>query len=180
MNYKYIEQLLDRYFLGETSLQEEQILKAFYAQGVDDMPKELHRYAPLFAAMSPCEQLGSDFDERMLQLVEGQETQQEAQTIELKKPVKARTISLTERLRPLFGAAAVVAILLTLGNAINASFKQDDTWVDADEYAKRGAVQVDTNEPAMAYENISDSLTIVKEGFRVSTPTDSLASGGIN
>lgn len=180
MDYKYIEQLLDRYFQGETSLQEEQILKAFYAQGVEEMPEELHRYASLFAVMNQREQLGSDFDERMLQLIDGQESQQEARTVELNKPVKARTISLTERLRPLFGAAAVVAILLTLGNAINASFKQDDTWVDADEYANRGAVQVDTNEPAVAYEGISDSLTIVKEGLRVSTPTDSLSSGGIN
>ena len=29
MDYKYIEQLLDRYFRAETTLQEEQILKAF-------------------------------------------------------------------------------------------------------------------------------------------------------
>ena len=167
MDYKYIEQLLDRYFLGETTLQEEQILKAFYAQRVEDMPGELSQYAPLFAFIGEQEALGEDFDERLLQMTEG--------TVQ----VKARIISLAERLRPLFGAAAVVAIFLTLGNAINQSFKQDDTWVDAEEYAKRGAVTVNTDEPAVAYDQIADSLSFIKEGtISPAIPVDSLA--GIN
>ena len=37
--------------------------------------------------------------------------------------VKARTITLTQRLKPLFKAAAVVAIFLTLGNAAQESFQ---------------------------------------------------------
>ena len=82
---------------------------------------------------------------------------------------------LADRLRPLFGAAAVVAILLTLGNAINASFQQDDTWVDADEYAKRG-MQVNTDEPAVAYEQITDSLAFPRQSKGLSTPADSLAA----
>ena len=171
MDYKYIEQLLDRYFQGETTLQEEQILKAFYAQSVDDMPEEVGQYAPLFAALEAQEPgLGSDFDKRMLELTE------EAVVVPLATTqVKARTISLADRLRPLFGAAAVVAILLTLGNAINASFQQDDTWVDADEYAKRG-MQVNTNEPAVAYEQTTDSLTFPMQSLGPTTPSDSLAA----
>ena len=94
--------------------------------------------------------------------------------------VKARTVSLAERLRPLFGAAAVVAILLTLGNAINQSFKQDDTWVDAEEYAQRGQVKVDANEPAVAYEQNSDSLLLGKEARTAISVSDSLTSGGLN
>jgi hypothetical protein len=168
MDYKYIEQLLDRYFQGETTLQEEQILKAFYAQGVDDMPQEISQYAPLFVLLNEEETLGSDFDERLLRMTEDNVA------------VKARTISLVDRLRPLFGAAAVVAILLTLGNAINQSFKQDDTWVDADEYARRGMVEVNTDEPAMAYDSSVDSLVLVNEGMRVAASVDSLSAGGIN
>ena len=168
MDYKYIEQLLDRYFQGETTLQEEQILKAFYAQGVDDMPQEISQYAPLFVLLNEEETLGSDFDERLLRMTEDYVA------------VKARTISLVDRLRPLFGAAAVVAILLTLGNAINQSFKQDDTWVDADEYARRGMVEVNTDEPAMAYDSSVDSLVLVNEGMRVAASVDSLSAGGIN
>ena len=37
--------------------------------------------------------------------------------------VKARTISLTERLKPLFKAAAIVAIFLTLGNAMQVALQ---------------------------------------------------------
>jgi len=168
MDYKYIEQLLDRYFQGETTLNEEQILKAFYAQGADDMPKELAEYTPLFAVMNEQPTLGDDFDERLLKMTEEQ------------KEVKARTISLAERLRPLFGAAAVVAILLTLGNAINQSFKQDDTWVDADEYAQRGRVGVNIDEPAVAYEQNSDSLLLGKEARGSATLADSIPTGGLN
>jgi hypothetical protein len=40
--------------------------------------------------------------------------------------VKARTISLAQRLMPLFRAAAVVAIILTLGNAIQVAFNNND------------------------------------------------------
>ena len=100
MDYKYIEQLLDRYFEAETTLKEEQILKAFFEQGEEELPTELRQYRALFVAMQSEEQLGDEFDQRMLQLT-GEAPQ-----------VHARTISLTERLRPLMRAAAVVAILI--------------------------------------------------------------------
>ncbi len=176
MDYKYIEQLLDRYFEGETTLQEEQILKAFYGQAPADLPQELGQYAPLFAVLGERESLGSDFDERILVMTEGTDSPAAAETVK----VKARVISLAERLRPLFGAAAVVAILLTLGLAINQSFRQDDTWVDAEEYAQRG-LEVATGEPAMAYEQTKDSLTRVGEGpaTTVQMP-DSLLGVSIN
>ena len=73
MDYKYIEQLLDRYFEGETTLQEEQILKTFYAQESDDMPENLGRYAALFSELNQCPTLDGDFEERMLRMTEGQQ-----------------------------------------------------------------------------------------------------------
>ena len=66
MDYKYIEQLLDRYFAAETTQQEEQILRSFYAQNDNEMPDSIRQYAPIFEAMMPTEELGSDFDERMM------------------------------------------------------------------------------------------------------------------
>ena len=40
MDYKYIEQLLERYFNAETSLEEESILRTFFSQtDVPDEPK---------------------------------------------------------------------------------------------------------------------------------------------
>lgn len=163
MDYKYIEQLLERYFQGETSLQEEQILKSFFAQGAEDMPQELSQYAPLFTMLSEKDTLGSDFDERLLRMTEGS------------VQVKARTISLAQRLKPLFAAAAMVAILLTLGNAINQSFKQDDTWVDVERYA---TIEVAEGDAAVAYEQATDSLRFDKVGNPM--PADSLKGGVMN
>ena len=171
MDYKYIEQLLDRYFRAETTLQEEQILKSFFAQGTEDMPQELQQYAPLFAVIGEQPVLGDDFDERML-------AQLPADVVPLqRKQVKARTISITERLRPLFGAAAMVAILLTVGNAINQSMRPDTTWMDADEYA---SMMVDSQEPAVAYDQVSDSLTLAKDNILISIPTDSLLGSNVD
>jgi hypothetical protein len=42
------------------------------------------------------------------------------------KPAKARTVSLKAKLMPLFRAAAVVAIILTLGNAMQMATDQRD------------------------------------------------------
>ena len=100
MDYKYIEQLLDRYFEAETTLKEEQILKAFFEQSEEELPESLRQYKPLFAAMEQDETLGDDFDARLLEMTEE------------KMQVKAHVISLSDRMRPLMRAAAVVAILL--------------------------------------------------------------------
>ena len=41
-------------------------------------------------------------------------------------PVKAKTITMAQRLRPIFKAAAMVAIILTLGNALQMPFASKD------------------------------------------------------
>ena len=47
MDYKYINQLLDRYWKAETSLEEEEILRAFFSQ--DELPDELTKYQAIFS-----------------------------------------------------------------------------------------------------------------------------------
>ena len=114
MDYKYIEQLLERYWKCETSLEEEEILRTFFSQ--KDVPASLLPYKDLFTYEQTEKKqcvLGDDFDERMLSMVNEPQ------------PVKARTISLTQRLKPLFKAAAIVAIILTLGNAAQVAFNKD-------------------------------------------------------
>ena len=106
MDYKYIEQLLESYWKAETSVEEEKILHAFFSQ--TDIPEHLLKYRDLFRyAQDEKKQdvLGDDFDARLLSMTEQNET------------VKARKITIAYRMRPLFKAAAVVAILLTLGRA---------------------------------------------------------------
>jgi hypothetical protein len=114
MDYKYIEQLIERYWECQTSLEEEAILRAFFSQ--DNIPANLAAYKSLFvyANKQETETLDSDFDKRMEALVSEPQT------------VKARIIPFRQRLAPLFKAAAMVAIILTLGNASQMAFTQHD------------------------------------------------------
>ena len=122
MDYKYIDQLLERYWQCETTLQEEAILRTFFSQ--EDVPAELQQYKPLFdlQQMEQEATLGEDFDARILSMVG-------------KDQPAAKKVTFTSRLMPLFRAAAVVAIILTLGNAAQAPW--DRGWDDPkDAYAK--------------------------------------------
>ena len=87
MDYKYINQLLERYWRCETTLEEEQILRSFFSQ--TDVPEDLRKYRTLFlyeqTQPKTC-RLGEDFDERMMSLI-----------AEPAK-VKARRITMRERL----------------------------------------------------------------------------------
>ena len=105
MDYKYIEQLLDRYFKCETTVEEERILQAFFSQ--KDVPTEFICYKEIFtyaAEEAKADVLGDDFDNRILALTEKRT-----------KAVKAHTISITERLMPLFKAAAIIVMIITVG-----------------------------------------------------------------
>lgn len=118
MDYKYINQLLERYWNAETTLEEEEILRAFFSQV--DIPAELEHYRPLFVyeqTQPKTDVLDEDFDERMHAMIEEPTTK-----------VKARTITMKQRLMPLFKAAAIVAIILTLGNAMQVPFSQQNGY----------------------------------------------------
>ena len=98
MDYKYISQLLDRYWQGETTLEEEQILRSFFSQLC--IPEELQKYRSLFIyeqTEKHTNTLGDDFDERMMALIDEPET------------VKARRVTMKERFAPFFKAAAMGA-----------------------------------------------------------------------
>ena len=160
MDYKYINQLLERYWNCETSLEEEGILRAFFSQ--KDVPAELRQYQSLFAYQqleAKEKHLGADFDNRLLAMIEEDEPIK----------VKARTITLTQRLKPLFKAAAVVAIFLTLGNAAQESFQtQQPSTTGMAGYNKvekgasvalRDSADIDTIKPVGAP---ATSLNIIK------------------
>lgn len=113
MDYKYIEQLLERYWSAQTSLEEEAILRAFFSQ--DSIPEELLPYKSLFVYQqteTKTDILNDDFDRKILRHID--------EPVE----VKARVVSITQQLKPLFKAAAIVAIVLTLGNAAQVPFQQ--------------------------------------------------------
>ncbi len=118
MDYRYIEQLMERYWRCETSVEEEAILRAFFSQ--EDIPASLRPYASLFRVEEQMMQeahLGKDFDQRVLTALR-QGTTEGTPTQEGSPRVKARRITWGVRLDPFWKAAAVVAIFLTIGMAV--------------------------------------------------------------
>ncbi|MDO5447053.1 MAG: pyruvate ferredoxin oxidoreductase [Prevotellaceae bacterium] len=149
MDYKYIEQLLERYWDCQTTLDEEEILRAFFNQ--EDIPARLLKYRSLFAyehASVNNDVLGDDFDEKILDKVG--------------EPMRPHHITIMHRLMPLFRAAAVVCFIITLGGIINNSltYRAQNTKKVAVTEVKDTVKAVET---PLAYDALAeDSANIVK------------------
>lgn len=122
MDYKYIEQLLSRYWACETSLEEEQILRAFFCQ--KDVPAYLARYASLFTAQKTAseeEVVSADFETRL----EAALSKERVGHHRVVRPM--RWVMLRRRLSPMLQAAAVVAVCLTIGGAAERALTPRET-----------------------------------------------------
>ncbi|KXB41427.1 hypothetical protein HMPREF1870_01521 [Bacteroidales bacterium KA00344] len=163
MDYKYIKQLLERYWRCETSLEEENILRAFFSQ--ENIPAELMHYKAFFnyGETQHSDVLGEEFDDRIMSMVE------------TSAPVRARIITMPQRFKPFFKAAAVVAIILTLGNAMQLPFGQRDgqtigsyNGYSMPEYDKgtsvamSDSVMMDTVKQSMATPNSTPEQSMIK------------------
>lgn len=150
MDYKYIEQLLDRYWTCSTTPAEERILRDFFSQ--PDVPDSLSCYKDLFVyeRQQAEVRLGADFDERLLRLAGAQ-----AEPV-----VKARPLTLRRRVRPLFRAAAAVAIVALLGTAAQHAFRRDaqPAW----DY-NAATYQDSYDNPQEAYEVLDDGLQELRD-----------------
>ena len=106
---KHIEELLQHYWLCETSPEEEAQLRAFFAR--QEVPQHLRACKDWFAytGNQQEESLGNDFDARVLSQVEV-------------PVVKARRITMVGRFAPLLKAVAVVAVVIGLGGVVQRSF----------------------------------------------------------
>lgn len=147
MDYTYIEQLLEKYFSCETSQGEEQVLRAFFAQ--ESVPVHLLSYRELFAESARCheeETLGSDFDARLLAAISSEEQHEPVK-------VKAKIVTMQRRLRPLYKAAACVAVVLALGQAAQMPYAESE---EAQENVAVAHPQIQKEENAVAK---SDSVT---------------------
>lgn len=115
MDYKYIEQLLERYWECQTTLEEEAILRSFFAQA--DIPASLLPYRDLFMVEDQMahEHLNEDFDERLMARL---------QMVNARPEVGTQVISISQRLAPFWRAAAVVAVVLTIGMAAQQGFQE--------------------------------------------------------
>lgn len=171
MDYKYIEQLLERYWEATTTPQEETILRTFFSQDV--LPEHLAQYQPLFVyeQTAATEQpLGDDFDRRMLERIG-----QPADEAPKKVVVKAQRLTIASRLRPLFRAAAAVAIVAVLGTAAQSAFRQTNQTNEAWDY--NSASYADTYQhPEEALDALDAGLAEISDMLNSSTSADSLAN----
>lgn len=131
MDYKYIEQLLERYWECRTTVQEEHILKSFFRQA--DIPDHLKVYSEIFRIQDETmgEKTGTDFDRNVLNRINGKCRSQRV-------TARPHPIGFRRRLRPLYQAAGLVALILTIGTATQKSFDNDDEW-KATPYAQEHA-----------------------------------------
>lgn len=169
MDYKYIEQLLARYFDCRTTAEEERILRAFFAQ--KDVPEALAGYRDLFAyeAGEAAIGLGADFDERLLARI----GETEAPAAEPARTVAIGHITLARRLRPLFQAAAAVAIVTLVGIGAQRSFQTDGTAGEWD--YNQSAYKDSYQDPHKAYEESMKALQLFKQGAETAV-NDSVAT----
>ena len=156
MDYKDIEQLLERYWQCETSIEEEAALRNFFVK--EEVPAHLLRYKNLFVYQQVQQEvgLGEDFDVRILAEVEP--------TV-----VKAKRLTLTGRFVTLFKAAAVIAIIHYLGNVAQHSFSGDDGSVLAtDTIGKQvTAPSVAISNDVKAEQVLADSLARINHKVQV-------------
>ena len=159
MDYKYIEQLLERYWQCDTSVEEEAILKAFFSQA--NVPEHLMPYKSLFAGEKMLQEakLDESFDAQVLERIQEDET------------VKAKRVSITRRLMPFYKAAASIAIILTLGNAAQSSFRPAEAVENDYNYEN---YKDSYDDPEMAYDQISDALQMVSQSLSEASKQDSL------
>lgn len=172
MDYKYIEQLIDRYFECETSLEEEMILRAFFAQ--KDVPARLLVYREVFTEQTfvkNAESLGADFDQRIMAMVASDTTLSTSDDSHKEAlHVKARKVSLTRRLRPLYKAAACVAVVLAIGQA--AQMPYNDSITEQQEQFARTLDQLQRIQ--------KDQNAVAKSDSVKSTPTQAVESSVAN
>ena len=137
MESRVVEQLLERYFEGETSLQEEQQLKAYFQQ--ETIAEQLEAYRPLFVFFSESkqEQLDISFDQKIL-----------AQ-IAVEKPAKIRRL----RVVPMLARIAAMLVL-----AISAWWFYQSSW---EQPLQEQAIDWSQYEPASAEEALQIYKTAI-------------------
>ena len=131
MDYKYIEQLLDRYWQCLTSLEEEQILRSFFSQG--DVPEHLRKYCQLFTnnLSADDEKLSEGFEQRVLSAIEKENGKRNV------------VISWKHRFQNFCKAAAVVAVVLTIAGITERTYqlnREEGESKMTDSYIKAGDI----------------------------------------
>lgn len=154
MDYNYINQLVEKYWQGETTLEEESILQSFFTG--DDIPEQLKDIQPFFAFMNErkIELMNLDYDKDFVEM-----------KIQGIKIVKARRAKWSNKLMPFFRAAAIVIVLFTIGLATNTYLngqQEEDQEICYDYSSYKDTY----SDPKMAYEGVESALMMVSKGLQ--------------
>ena len=163
MSFDKTYNLLEKYFNGETSLQEEQVLKAFFL-GTEELPETLQQLKNQFLAFekSATEQLDESFDQKILEAIGDSPLEIEPKVKHRKKQiVRKHPFSYT-----LSAIAASILILLTI-------------WTTTDLFNRKKASFIN-EKTALAYQQTSDVLSILAINFDKGLATTRMAAKPLN
>jgi len=121
MDYKNINHLLEKYWLGETSLQEEETLQQYFNHG--NVATQLEQYKSLFQYFKEEQDvmIGDDFEKRLLEQIE-----KEQKVV----PTKVRKLSWMTSIR------AIAAVGIILMGAVFIFQNINSPQVENDRFAK--------------------------------------------
>lgn len=165
MDYKYIEQLIERYFECNTTVAEERILKAFFSQ--NDVPAHLQQFADVFLYEEDeagRDELGEAFDQRVLDRLE---REGEAPVLH----VKIQRLTFADRIRPLYRAAAAVAIVVLIGGSMQRAYVT--RVVEPISQFGVGDVEAQGTDDAK-YQNTDTPNLFIQQGEKVAVTVDTL------
>lgn len=78
MDYNVVKELIEKYFLAETSLQDEKALKEYFAGG--NVHPDLEMYCAIFGNEVP-DKLDNNFDEKILLLIDSEKSVKKSATV---------------------------------------------------------------------------------------------------
>jgi len=148
MSYDKIDLLLEKYFNGETSLEEEKELMEFFLTS-EDIPEELIQLKNQFLALEAISstELDNTFDQKIMEFISANNTGNKTRLLTREeKPVKKHTISYTWAT-----LAASVLILLSV-------------WTSINHFQNKHTLNQFSN-PELAYQEVSNALGILAVNF---------------
>lgn len=158
MDYKKVNELLEKYFEGESTLQEEAMLSKYFNQ--NEVAAELKEYQPLFQYFEEekAVQLSDNFESRLLEKIETQST----------TPTKAkiRSINWGSRLRNIAAAAVLLLGSFMAYQQINLPPEKVDKFAEYDAMTEQEA-----------YERTKAALMLISN--KLNTSTEKAAKGFI-
>ncbi|MDY3063667.1 MAG: hypothetical protein SOW56_06535 [Bacteroidaceae bacterium] len=157
MDYKYIENLVERYFDCKTTLIEEQILRSFFMQY--ELPENLVQYKPLFETLNQEShlELPDDFDNKVMAEISNLELQQKT------SPFTRKLSNINLTLKPFYKAVASVALIITVGLSASEYFNSKEGDTVEYNYAKYHDTYSD---PQVAYSQVSSALNDLSKAFK--------------